>query len=204
MIWLYLSSICMAMSHGGEEEDSLPGNPECYLRLQLPRSPESLASPHPQADSESRAPVYIGWTNLHFRANERAQPGLLVAWVTLTWFSPLRHLLASLMTCVKSLQERAAMEDQGSINRVGPLRIQSISGIHAKKISQQQKTMPASFVRTRDREFSTDNKTHDIRHSCPLLKCQSLTWGIGSLVVMLAGAGTLCSALGGQVWRLCF
>lgn len=58
--------------------------------------------------------------------------------------------------------------------------------------------MPAAFVKTRDREFSTDNKTHDIRHSCPLLKCQSLTWGTGSRVVMLAGAGTLqCSGRAG-------
>ena len=42
-------------------------------------------------------------------------------------------------------------------------------------ISQQQKTMPAAFVRLRDKELSADNKVDDIRHSCPLLKCQSLT-----------------------------
>ena len=42
-------------------------------------------------------------------------------------------------------------------------------------ISQQQKTMPAAFVRLRDKELSAANKVDDIRPSCPLLKCQSLT-----------------------------
>lgn len=49
--------------------------------------------------------------------------------------------------------------------------------------------MPAAFVRTRERKSSTDNKPHDIRQSCPLLKCQSLTWGTGSLVGRLPGPG---------------
>lgn len=72
------------------------------------------------------------------------------------------------------------------------------------KISQQQKTMPAPLFGQRGKVFNKDNKTFDIRHGCPLFKCQPLTWDIGSLVAALAGAGTLCSALGGQVWRLCF
>lgn len=55
--------------------------------------------------------------------------------------------------------------------------------------------MPAAFVRTTDRRLSTRNKTHDIRLSCPLLKCRSSTPGPGSLERMLAGADALCSAL---------
>lgn len=51
MVWLYLFSICMVLFHGGEGEDSLPGNPECYLCLQLSSSLERLASPYPQANS---------------------------------------------------------------------------------------------------------------------------------------------------------
>lgn len=53
IVWLYSSSICMATPHRGEEEDSVSGNPEWYLCLQLSRRPESLASPHPQPKPES-------------------------------------------------------------------------------------------------------------------------------------------------------
>lgn len=109
-----------------------------------------------------------------------------------------------LMDCVKSRQGREAMEDHENINRDGPLRMQSISSIHAKKFHSTRRQCQHLLFGQRDKEFSTDNKALDIRHGCPLFKCQPLTGDTGSLVAMLAGAGTLCSALGGQVWRLCF
>lgn len=138
LIWLCWFSICMATSYGGWGGKKT----QCQgalndTSLQLSSSPESLASPHPQAKSETWAPVYTGWANLQLRGNGRAQTGLLVVRVIL-WKHGFLHLdifwLAS-QTCVKSLQERAAMENKENINRVGPLRRQSINNVHAKNFT---------------------------------------------------------------------
>lgn len=96
------------------------------------------------------------------------------------------------------------MEDQDNINRDGPLIMQSIINIHAKNFHSNTRQCQHLLFGQRDKEFSTDNKTQDIRYSCPLFKCQPLTWDTGSPVATLAGAGTLRSALRAQVWKLCF
>lgn len=54
--------------------------------------------------------------------------------------------------------------------------------------------MPAIFVQTRNREFSTNNRIHNISHICPLHKCQPLTWDTSSFGWMLASTDALASS----------
>ena len=71
------------------------------------------------------------------------------------------------------------------------------------KISQQQKTMPAALVRKRDKELSTDNKTET---SGTVALCSNVSPWHRALAAWWRcwQAWALCSALVGQVWRLCF
>lgn len=198
MIWLCWFSICMTASsqRGGKTLHARePWMISLSPALQQPRNP---------SQSPSWGPIRISSPCLHWLGKSPPQGEWkgTVRFISCT-YGWLENMVSSNQASLASPMDLWPT-GRGQQCRVGPLRMQSISSIHAKKISQQQKTMPVAFVRTRDGEFSTDNKTHDIRHSGPLLKCQSLTWGTGSLVGMLAGTGTLCSTLRGQVWKLWF
>ena len=89
-------------------------------------------------------------------------------------FLPLGIFWLVSWTCVKSLQDKAAVEDQEKLTGLDHRGCKA-SAAFMPTVSQQQKTMPAAFVRLRDKELSAENKVDDIRHSCPLLKCQPLT-----------------------------
>lgn len=115
--------------------------PENYISVSSsPAAPKACQSPS-AGQIRLLSPCYIGWTNIHQgQIKGHSQVCWLHEWpckkhgvlhLGLLW-------LVS-WTCVKSQQEREAMGDQGNINRAGPLRMQSISSIHAQKFHSNRR-----------------------------------------------------------------